>query len=121
MTKTIEFRPSDASGNPYLTMSALLAAGLDGMERRIDPRENGFGPIDQNVHDLPLAERDKIAPLPVSLEEALAELAKDHSFLVDSGIFPKEFVRVWTGLKRTESEEVGGRPHPAEYGLYFDC
>ncbi len=121
LTKTIEYRPSDASGNPYLTMSALLAAGLDGMERRLDPRENGFGPIDRNIHDLPQAERDRIAPLPVTLEEALNELAADCSFLTASGIFPEEFAPAWIGLKRKESEEIGGRPHPMEYGLYFDC
>ena len=121
LTKTIEFRPSDASGNPYLTMSALLAAGIDGMNREIDPRTNGFGPIDRNVHDLPLAERDKIAPLPVTLDEALIELARDSAFLSETGIFPEAFVPVWMGLKRVESEEIGGRPHPTEYDLYFDC
>ena len=120
-TKTIEYRPSDASGNPYLTMAALLAAGLDGMEKRMDPRENGFGPFDSNIHDLPVAERDKIVPLPVTLEEALLELARDCAFLSDSAIFPEEFVPVWVSLKRRESEEIGARPHPAEYGLYFDC
>jgi glutamine synthetase len=120
-TKTIEYRPSDASGNPYLTMAALLAAGLDGMERKIDPRENGFGPIDRNVHDLPPSERDKIVPLPVTLEEALLELASDCAFLSDTGVFPAEFVPVWIGLKRSESEKIAARPHPMEYGLYFDC
>jgi glutamine synthetase len=120
-TKTIEYRPSDASGNPYLSMAALLAAGLDGMERKIDPRENGYGPFDRNIHDLPSSERDKIVPLPVTLEEALIELARDCAFLSDAGVFPEEFVPVWMGLKRAESEEVGGRPHPVEYGLYFDC
>jgi glutamine synthetase len=121
LTKTIEYRPSDASGNPYLTMAALLAAGLDGLENRMDPRENGFGPIDTNIHDLPMAERDKIVPLPVTLEEALIELASDCAFLSDTGIFPEAFVSSWIGLKRRESEEIGARPHPAEYGLYFDC
>jgi len=121
LTKTIEYRPSDASGNPYLTMAALLAAGLDGMENRIDPRENGFGPIDRNIHDLPTMERDKIVPLPVTLEEALIELASDSAFLSNTGIFPEAFVPAWLDLKRRESEEIGARPHPAEYGLYFDC
>ncbi len=121
LTKTIEYRSSDASGNPYLTMAALLAAGLDGMENRMDPRENGFGPIDVNIHDLSVAERDKIVPLPVTLEEALIELTSDNTFLSDTGIFPEAFVPAWIGLKRRESEEIGARPHPAEYGLYFDC
>ncbi|MBN2565555.1 MAG: hypothetical protein JXB46_07570, partial [Candidatus Eisenbacteria bacterium] len=121
MTKTIEFRPSDASGNPYLTAAALLVAGLDGMNRRIDPNKNGFGPLDRNIHELPPEERDRIVPLPTTLEQALAELERDCAFLSESGVFPESFVRAWVDLKRRESEEVASRPHPMEYDLYFNC
>ena len=120
-TKTIEFRPSDASCNPYLAVSAILAAGLEGMTNRIDPRESGFGPFDTNIHELPDAERDRISPLPSTLEEALEALADDGDFLSGSGIFPEEFVQVWLDMKRADCKEVGARPHPAEYDLYFDC
>ena len=120
-TKTIEFRPSDASGNPYITMAALLSAGLDGLEREIDPRENGFGPFDRNIHDLPPAERNRIVPLPSTLEEALGELERDGAFLSERGAFPDTFVPVWLELKRREADEVRSRPHPMEYALYYDC
>jgi glutamine synthetase len=117
--KSAEFRPADATCNPYLVMSALIAAGLDGMERGIDPRDEGFGPFEGN-----LDERDpgrKLIPLPASLDEALHELRKGGAFLSDSGIFPAEFVETWVRLKTREAEIVAGRPHPTEYALYFDC
>ena len=120
-TKTIEYRPPDASGNPYLTMAALLAAGLDGIERSIDPRENGFGPFDTNIHGLPREERDRIVPLPATLEEALDELRADSDFLTANDVFPRDFVRVWTTLKMNEIEHVRTQPHPKEYDLYYDC
>ncbi len=119
--KTIEFRPSDATGNPYLIMAALLAAGLDGMERRHDPRNNGFGPFDVDMNTLSQSERKKIVPLPSRLEEALDDLEQDSAFLTESGIFPKGFVSVWIDMKRREAEEVRTRPHPFEYDLFFDC
>lgn len=120
-TKTVEYRPSDASGNPYLTMAAILAAGLDGLENRLDPRTNGFGPIDRNIHDLPESERQGIRPLPGSLEEALLELEADSGFLTEGGVFPEAFVPAWTELKRAECREVSSRPHPIEYDLHFNC
>lgn len=120
-TKTIEYRPSDATCNPYLTMSALLAAGIDGLNRKIDPAKHGFGPFDRNIHGLPKEERDKIVPLPETLGEALEELQADHDFLTAPGILPEEFVEIWCDIKRAESEEISTKPHPMEYNLYFDC
>lgn len=119
--KTIEFRPPDATCNAYLAAAALLAAGLDGMNRRLDPDENGFGPLDRNIHELPPKERDSIVPLPCTLQEALEELRKDSAFLTESGVFPEDFVESWEDLKRAEIEEVASRPHPREYDLYFNC
>ncbi len=119
--KTIEYRPADATSNPYLVMAALVAAGLDGMEKAIDPKERGFGPFDRNIHDLPPEERARISPIPVCLDEALHELKKDGGFLAASGIFPADFVPAWIDLKRKEIEAIATRPHPTEYALYFDC
>jgi len=118
---TVEYRPGDATANPYLAMAALVAAGIDGMNRRTDPRENGFGPFDENIHELGNGLRSRIAPLPTSLYEALDELESRGDFLTDSGIFPDSFVPTWTRLKRREADAVRLRPHPAEFGLYFDC
>jgi glutamine synthetase len=119
--KTIEFRPADATANPYLAMAALVAAGLDGMERGIDARQHGFGPFDTNIHELPDGERKNIAPLPASLDEALSALEADGAFLTESGIFPSAFIPSWIDLKKREAELVASRPHPIEYSLYFDC
>lgn len=119
-TLTVEYRPGDATANPYLAMAALLAAGLDGLDRGIDPKKEGFGPFDENIHGLDNGLRSRIAPLPASLEEALDELESGGAFLSESGIFPEEFVNIWTALKRHEAEVVRLRPHPSEYALYFD-
>jgi glutamine synthetase len=119
--KTIEYRPGDATANPYIAMSALLAAGLDGMEREIDPKEHGFGPFDENIHGALSPLRAEIVPLPASLEEALDELSCDAQFLTASGIFPAEFPAAWIDLKEKEADVVRTHPHPSEYGLYFDC
>jgi glutamine synthetase len=118
---TLEYRPPDATANPYLMMAALLAAGLDGLRNGIDPKSKGFGPFDRNVHDLPRRERDRIAPLPATVEEALAELERDARFLAAGGIFTDDFVDTWLDLKREEIESIASHPHPGEYGLYFDC
>lgn len=120
-TKTIEYRPADATANPYLAAAALLAAGLDGLERGLDPREHGLGPFDSNIHDEGNGLRHSIVPLPATLEEALSELRTGGAFLADSGIFPEDFARVWTDLKAREADQLRDRPHPGEYGLYFDC
>ena len=120
-TKTIEYRPPDATGNPYLTMAALLSAGLDGMERKLDPTTNGHGPFDVDLYSLSEAERAHIVPLPTRLEEALDELRADCGFLTSTGAFPEGFVDAWIEQKAREAEEVRTRPHPTEYRLFFDC
>ena len=120
-TKTVEYRPGDATANPYIAMAALLAAGLDGMVRKIDPKEHGFGPFDENIHGALSVRRAEIVPLPASLEQALEELACDAQFLTASGIFPKAFPSAWIELKEREADTVRTHPHPSEYGLYFDC
>ncbi|MBD3368171.1 MAG: type I glutamate--ammonia ligase [Candidatus Eisenbacteria bacterium] len=119
--KTVEYRPSDATCNPYLAAAALIAAGLDGMERGIDPRERGFGPLEKNIHRLSDKERRGIPALPLTLHEALEALADDGGFLASSGIFPETFVPVWTGLKWEEVDAIRSAPHPGEFDLSFDC
>lgn len=118
--KTVEYRPGDATANPYIAMAALLAAGLDGLKRKIDPSEEGFGPYDKNIHALSAGEGTAIVPLPTSLEEALSCLEQDGGFLSELGVFPETFIPTWTELKRAEAERVRSRPHPFEYNLYFN-
>jgi glutamine synthetase len=117
----IEYRMADATGNPYLTLAAITAAMADGIERRIDPREQGFGPYDINVYDLPPEELAKMKQTPTSLEQALRELQADHAFLVEGGVFDEDFVATWVGLKmRNEVGPLASRPHPYEFTMYYD-
>jgi glutamine synthetase len=118
----IEFRPPDATCNPYLAMSAMLLAGLDGIQRGLDPGEEGFGPIDENIFELSPEEQARIKPLPGSLPEALACLEDDHDFLTGNGVFPEALLETWIRHKRdAELAPLALRPHPYEFTLYFDA
>lgn len=119
--RRFEFRPSDATANPYLAYSAMLMAGIDGIINKIDPVKSGYGPYDVNVFDLPKEERDKIEALPKSLEEALEELKKDNEFLIRNGVFDEYFINNWIKLKyEKEAVKVLPVPSPVEYSLYYD-
>jgi glutamine synthetase len=115
--KRIEFRPPDASANPYLAFSALLMAGLDGIENKIDPGQ----PLDKNTYELTDAEAANLNTVPGSLEEALNALEEDHDFLMKGGVFTQDVIDVWLEYKReTEIDALKLRPHPYEFYLYFD-
>jgi glutamine synthetase len=115
--KRIEFRPPDPSCNPYLAFSALLMAGLDGIENQIDPGE----PLDKNTYELTPEEAAKLKTVPGSLEEALQALEDDHDFLMKGGVFTQDVIDVWLDYKReTEIDAIRLRPHPYEFYLYFD-
>lgn len=119
--RRFEFRPSDATANPYLAYSALLMAGIDGILNKIDPTEAGFGPFDINVFDMPEEERNKIEALPTSLEEALEELKKDHDFLLKDGVFDEHFINNWIKFKYDkEVMKIAKVPSPIEFELYYD-
>jgi glutamine synthetase len=118
-SKRIEFRTGDACANPYLTLSALLMAGLDGIKNKIDPSEHGFGPHDDNVFNWPEEKQEKLEAIPTSLEDALEELRKDHDYLLHGGVFNKELIESWIKLKSKEAEAVRNRPHPYEMNLYY--
>jgi glutamine synthetase len=115
-----EFRPPDATCNPYLAMAAQLLAGLDGVEKRMDPTALGFGPFEGDVTALPPDVKAKIHALPTALDESLDALEADHDFLVRDGVFPADLVPRWIQKKREEDREVRNRPHPYEIELYYD-
>ncbi len=116
--KRLEFRPPDPLANPYLAFPAMLMAGLDGIERELDPGE----PIDQNLYELPPELLADIPTVPTTLDEALDALEADHEFLTRGGVFSEELITTWIAYKReTEVDAVRLRPHPAEFSLYFDC
>ncbi|WP_069650022.1 type I glutamate--ammonia ligase [Caloranaerobacter ferrireducens] len=118
--KRFEFRPSDATANPYLAFSALLLAGIDGVINKIDPVKEGYGPYDVNIFDLSEEERKKIKSLPKSLDEAADALEKDHEFLLAGGVFTKELINDHIKRIREEARKINIIPHPMEYRLYYD-
>jgi len=120
-TARCEFRPPDATGNPYLALAAQLLAGLDGILNEIDPTAAGFGPIDADVFSWTDAQRAEIKSLPGSLDEALRALKIDREFLLAGEVFGQELIEQWIEYKmEAEYYPVRNRPHPYEMSLYFD-
>jgi glutamine synthetase len=115
-----EFRPPDATCNPYLAMAAMLMAGLDGIQRQIDPTDAGFGPFQEDIFSWSSERRSQIKNLPTSLGEAVQALEQDHTFLLAGDVFDEEMITDWTRTKLHEDREVRTRPHPYEVELYFD-
>jgi glutamine synthetase len=117
----IEFRTPDSTSNPYLAFAAMLLAGLDGIKKQLDARKLGFGPLDKNIYELSEAEKREIRSVPASLDEALDALEADHDFLLEGGVFSKDFINNFISIKRAEAKDVAIRVHPHEFSLYFDC
>lgn len=118
--KRFELRSPDATCNPYYAYAAILMAGLDGIENKIDPVKQGWGPFDTNLYELPEAQKAKLQHLPSSLKEALAALKKDNAYLKKNGVFPQRLIDTWITIKSKEADAVGAIPHPVEFELYFD-
>lgn len=115
--KRIEVRFPDPSANFYLAFSAMLMAGLDGIQNKIDPGEA----MDKNLYDLAPEEASNIPTVPSSLDEALDNLENDHQFLLKGGVFSEDLVEAWLSYKReNEADAVRIRPHPHEFFLYYD-
>jgi len=115
--KRIEVRFPDASCNPYLAFSAMLMAGLDGVENKIDPGAS----LDKDIYDMKPEELADIPSLPGSLDEALTNLENDKDFLLKGGVFTEDVIETWITYKRAkEVDAIRLRPHPFEFNLYFD-
>lgn len=115
--KRIEYRSPDPSSNPYLTFSAILMAGLDGIENRIEPPE----PIDLDLYDLEPEQAAEVKKTPADLAHALDALEKDHGFLMKGDVFTEDLIQMWLDYKReNEVDAIRLRPHPWEYALYYD-
>jgi glutamine synthetase len=115
--KRIEFRTPDPTCNGYLAFAAMLMAGLDGIENRIDPGE----PLDKNIYGLTPEEKAGIPGLPGSLGEALDNLEKDHEWLLKGDVFTPDLIEMWIKYKReAEVDAINTRPHPYEFFMYYD-
>jgi glutamine synthetase len=116
-TYRCEFRPPDATCNPYLTLAAMLLAGLDGIKNKIDPGDE----CRDDLTALPPEKLDKIPVLPTSLQHAIWALKQDHEFLLAGDVFSNDLIDEWIRMKQEETDAIRLRPHPYEYSLYYNC
>jgi glutamine synthetase len=115
--KRIEFRAPDPSCNPYLCFAALLMAGLDGVQNRIDPGD----PMDKDLYELPPEEAAQVKQVPGSLRDVLDALEADYEFLLKGDVFTTDLLEAYIAYKRqVEVDPVRMRPHPHEFTLYYD-
>ncbi len=115
--KRIEVRFPDPSCNGYMAFAAMLMAGLDGIQNKIDPGD----PLDKNIYSLSPEELAQVPSTPSSLAEALDALENDYEFLTKGDVFTEKCIQDWIEYKReNEVDPVRLRPHPHEFELYFD-
>ncbi|MFH0873107.1 MAG: type I glutamate--ammonia ligase [bacterium] len=115
--KRAEVRFPDCTCNGYLAFAAMLMAGLDGIQNKIDPGQ----PLDKDIYELGPEELKDVPSVPASLEKALDALEADHEFLLKGDVFTPDAIDVWLSYKRTrEVDAVRLRPHPYEFTLYYD-
>jgi len=115
--KRLEARFPDPSCNGYLTFSAMLMAGLDGIENKLNPGD----PLDKDIYSLGPEELAEIPNVPASLEEALIALKDDHDFLMKGDVFTEDVISTWIEYKMDEEvDPMRSRPVPHEFMLYFD-
>ncbi|KYF86808.1 type I glutamate--ammonia ligase [Sorangium sp. So ce388] len=115
--RRIEVRFPDASCNPYLAFAAMMMAGLDGIQNRIDPGD----PLDKDIYALSPEELKEVPHMPGSLDEALSALERDHEFLLRGDVFTRDILKTWLDYKRErEVDAIRLRPVPHEFFLYYD-
>ena len=116
--KRVEFRSADATCNPYLTFSAMLMAGLDGIKNGYLPGD----PLEEDLFELSSEELSKFPQVPGSLEEALNSLENDHDYLLEGNVFTEDVIESWIDFKReNDVVPIQLRPHPYEFYLSFDA
>ena len=113
--KRVEVRFPDPGANPYLAYSAMLMAGLDGIQNKIHPGEA----MDKNLYDLPPEELKNVPTVCGSLREALDSLKADHDFLLKGDVFSKDQIEAYIELKWEEVYAFEHTPHPIEFQMYY--
>ncbi|MEE9161935.1 MAG: type I glutamate--ammonia ligase [Candidatus Neomarinimicrobiota bacterium] len=117
-TRRIEFRTPDNSCNAYLAFSAMVMAGLDGIQNKLDPGE----PFDQDIFFTSARDLESIVTAPMSLDDALNALEADHEWLLHGEVFTADLITTFIDFKRREEvDNMRQRPHPFEFELYHDC
>ena len=113
--RRIEVRFPDPTGNPYLSFTAMLMAGLDGIKNKIHPGDS----MDKDLYDLPAEEAAAIPQVASSFEEALDALDADRDFLTAGGVMTDEMIDAYIDLKREEVELLNSTTHPVEFDMYY--
>lgn len=114
-SKRVEVRFPDPAANPYLAYSALLMAGLDGIENRIRPGNA----MDKNLYDLPPREQKKLARVATSLREALTALDKSRAVFTKGGVFTDDQIDAHIAIKLEEVRRLEETPSPVEFDMYY--
>ena len=113
--RRIEVRFPDATANPYLAFSAMMMAGLDGIQNKIHPGQ----PIDKDLYDLPPEELVDVATVADSLDQAVESLERDHDFLLQGDVFSKGFIQSCIKLRKADIARVRSLVHPFEFEMYY--
>ncbi|MEJ2682272.1 MAG: glutamate--ammonia ligase [Gammaproteobacteria bacterium] len=113
--RRIEVRFPDPTANPYLSFSAMLMAGLDGIRNKIHPGDA----MDKDLYNLPKEEAKNIPTVANSLEQALQALQDDHAFLIEGNVFTTNMLEGYIDLKASEVERLNMTTHPVEFDLYY--
>ncbi|MCH8504109.1 MAG: type I glutamate--ammonia ligase, partial [Ectothiorhodospiraceae bacterium] len=113
--RRIEVRFPDSTGNPYFAFTAMLMAGLDGIQNKIHPGEA----MDKDLYDLPPEEEKDIPKVAFDLEEALDALDKDREFLTKGGVFTDDAIDAYIELKMDEVQRLRMTTHPVEFDMYY--
>ena len=115
--KRVEIRFPDPTANPYLAFAAMLMAGLDGIENKIDPGD----PMDKDLYELPPEELAEVPQVCGSLREALEALDADRDFLKKGGVMDDDQIDGYLELKWEEVYRFEHAPHPVEFDMYYSC
>jgi glutamine synthetase len=101
--------------NPYLAFSAMMMAGLDGIQNKIHPGQ----PTDKDLYDLPPEELIDIPTVCASLDQAMEHLRLDHEFLIRGEVFSRDFIDNYINMKKEEVSKIRSLTHPFEFELYY--
>jgi glutamine synthetase len=113
--RRVEVRFPDSCGNPYLSFAAMMMAGLDGIQNKIDPGE----PFDKDLYDLTVEEEKDIPTVASSLDAAIEALDKDREFLTAGGVFTDDLIDGYIALKMAEVTRMRMTTHPIEFDMYY--